>query len=82
MAGVRLGANLWSQATDWKGFLDAAVRADQLGYDHVWTWVYVQFVVLARSGSGIFFGLDLSQRWKILGRIDFVGFAHVVAWLV
>src|SRR5262249_16943208 len=35
---VRLGINLWSQATDWPGFLGAATRADALGYDHVWTW--------------------------------------------
>jgi alkanesulfonate monooxygenase SsuD/methylene tetrahydromethanopterin reductase-like flavin-dependent oxidoreductase (luciferase family) len=38
MGGIRLGANLWSQATDWQGFLNAATRADTLGYDHVWTW--------------------------------------------
>jgi alkanesulfonate monooxygenase SsuD/methylene tetrahydromethanopterin reductase-like flavin-dependent oxidoreductase (luciferase family) len=33
-----LGANLWSQASTWQQFLNAAVRADELGYDHVWTW--------------------------------------------
>ena len=38
MPGTRLGINLWSQASDWPGFLEAAVRADQLGYDHLWTW--------------------------------------------
>jgi alkanesulfonate monooxygenase SsuD/methylene tetrahydromethanopterin reductase-like flavin-dependent oxidoreductase (luciferase family) len=35
---VRLGINLWSQASDWPAFLDAAQRADRLGYDHLWTW--------------------------------------------
>lgn len=35
---VRLGINLWSQASDWPGFLRAAERADGLGYDHLWTW--------------------------------------------
>jgi alkanesulfonate monooxygenase SsuD/methylene tetrahydromethanopterin reductase-like flavin-dependent oxidoreductase (luciferase family) len=38
MSHLRLGVNLWSQASDWKGFLGAAQRADALGYDHVWTW--------------------------------------------
>ena len=38
MDGVRLGINLWSQASDWPSFLEAAQRADRLGYDHLWTW--------------------------------------------
>jgi alkanesulfonate monooxygenase SsuD/methylene tetrahydromethanopterin reductase-like flavin-dependent oxidoreductase (luciferase family) len=38
MAGVKFGAILWSQATDWDGFLSAAQRADQLGYHSIWTW--------------------------------------------
>ncbi len=41
MDDVRLGLNLWSQASDWPGFLEAARRADRLGYDHVWTWDHV-----------------------------------------
>ena len=41
MSDVRLGINLWSQASDWPGLLDAARRADELGYDHVWTWDHV-----------------------------------------
>ena len=35
---MKLGAVLWSQATDWAGFLAAAQRADELGYDSIWTW--------------------------------------------
>jgi alkanesulfonate monooxygenase SsuD/methylene tetrahydromethanopterin reductase-like flavin-dependent oxidoreductase (luciferase family) len=35
---LKLGAVLWSQATDWAGFLSAAQRADELGYDSIWTW--------------------------------------------
>ncbi len=38
MSEVRLGINLWSQASDWPAFLEAARRADRLGYDHLWTW--------------------------------------------
>jgi alkanesulfonate monooxygenase SsuD/methylene tetrahydromethanopterin reductase-like flavin-dependent oxidoreductase (luciferase family) len=35
---ISLGVCLWSQASDWPAFLDAAKRADELGFDHVWTW--------------------------------------------
>jgi alkanesulfonate monooxygenase SsuD/methylene tetrahydromethanopterin reductase-like flavin-dependent oxidoreductase (luciferase family) len=38
MAELKFGAVLWSQATDWAGFLAAAQRADDLGYDTIWTW--------------------------------------------
>src|SRR5260221_4905176 len=41
MSDVRLGINLWSQASDWPAFLDAAQTADRLGYDHLWTWDHV-----------------------------------------
>ncbi|HEX5466315.1 MAG TPA: LLM class flavin-dependent oxidoreductase [Candidatus Limnocylindrales bacterium] len=36
--GLKLGILLWSQATDWAAFADAARRVDELGYDHLWTW--------------------------------------------
>ncbi len=35
---LRLGINLWSQASDWPSFLAAGKRAEELGYDHLWTW--------------------------------------------
>src|SRR4051794_14908756 len=35
---LRLGVALWSQASDWPAFLAAARRAEELGYDHLWTW--------------------------------------------
>jgi alkanesulfonate monooxygenase SsuD/methylene tetrahydromethanopterin reductase-like flavin-dependent oxidoreductase (luciferase family) len=38
MTPFKVGAVLWSQASDWAGFLDAAQRADELGYDSIWTW--------------------------------------------
>jgi alkanesulfonate monooxygenase SsuD/methylene tetrahydromethanopterin reductase-like flavin-dependent oxidoreductase (luciferase family) len=38
MAEVKLGLNLWSQATDWPRFLQTTRRAEELGYDHIWTW--------------------------------------------
>jgi alkanesulfonate monooxygenase SsuD/methylene tetrahydromethanopterin reductase-like flavin-dependent oxidoreductase (luciferase family) len=41
MADLKLGVALWSQASDWPGFFSAAIRADELGYDHIWTWDHV-----------------------------------------
>ena len=35
---VRFGAQLWSQATSWAGFRDAALAAEAGGWDSVWTW--------------------------------------------
>jgi alkanesulfonate monooxygenase SsuD/methylene tetrahydromethanopterin reductase-like flavin-dependent oxidoreductase (luciferase family) len=35
---IRLGVNLWSQGSEWAGFLSAGQAADRLGYDHLWTW--------------------------------------------
>lgn len=38
MSDLKLGVLLWNQATDWPSYLDAARRADELGYEHVWAW--------------------------------------------
>jgi alkanesulfonate monooxygenase SsuD/methylene tetrahydromethanopterin reductase-like flavin-dependent oxidoreductase (luciferase family) len=38
VTSIGLGVCLWSQASDWTSFVEAARRADALGYDHVWTW--------------------------------------------
>jgi alkanesulfonate monooxygenase SsuD/methylene tetrahydromethanopterin reductase-like flavin-dependent oxidoreductase (luciferase family) len=35
---ISLGVCLWSQSSDWPSFLEAATRADELGFDHIWTW--------------------------------------------
>jgi alkanesulfonate monooxygenase SsuD/methylene tetrahydromethanopterin reductase-like flavin-dependent oxidoreductase (luciferase family) len=41
MGELKFGINLWSQASDWPAFLQAGKRADELGYDHLWTWDHV-----------------------------------------
>jgi alkanesulfonate monooxygenase SsuD/methylene tetrahydromethanopterin reductase-like flavin-dependent oxidoreductase (luciferase family) len=41
MHPVKLGINLWSQAGDWPSFLAAGRRAEELGYDHLWTWDHI-----------------------------------------
>ena len=44
-APVRLGALAWNQYTTWEALRQAAVRADALGYDDVWTWDHVYPIV-------------------------------------
>jgi F420-dependent oxidoreductase-like protein len=38
---IRFGAQLWSQASDWPAFRDAALAAEAAGWDSVWTWDHV-----------------------------------------
>jgi F420-dependent oxidoreductase-like protein len=35
---MKFGAQLWSQQTTWPQFRDAALRAEEVGWDSVWTW--------------------------------------------
>jgi F420-dependent oxidoreductase-like protein len=35
---MRFGLQLWPQATDWPTLRDAAVAADETGFDSVWVW--------------------------------------------
>ncbi len=39
--GISLGAQLWSQHTNWPSIRDATIRVDDLGWDSVWTWDHV-----------------------------------------
>jgi len=41
---VRFGAQLWSQAGDWPGFLGAALAAEEAGWDAVWTWDHLHAI--------------------------------------
>jgi len=38
---TRFGLQLWSQQTDWPSFRDAALAAEETGWDSVWTWDHV-----------------------------------------
>jgi alkanesulfonate monooxygenase SsuD/methylene tetrahydromethanopterin reductase-like flavin-dependent oxidoreductase (luciferase family) len=35
---MRFGLQLWSQSTDWPSFRDAAIAAEDHGWDSIWTW--------------------------------------------
>jgi alkanesulfonate monooxygenase SsuD/methylene tetrahydromethanopterin reductase-like flavin-dependent oxidoreductase (luciferase family) len=38
---TRFGLQLWSQQTDWPGFRDAALAAEEAEWDSIWTWDHV-----------------------------------------
>src|SRR3954467_1675218 len=42
---VNLGVLLWPQYTEWQPLLDAAARADELGFDSLWTWDHLYPIV-------------------------------------
>jgi len=42
---VRIGALCWNQYTDWPALLEAGRRADELGYDTLWTWDHLYPIV-------------------------------------
>jgi len=52
-APLKLGANLWNQYTDWPTFLDAMLRAEDLGFDSLWTWDHVYPIVGSWEGPAL-----------------------------
>jgi alkanesulfonate monooxygenase SsuD/methylene tetrahydromethanopterin reductase-like flavin-dependent oxidoreductase (luciferase family) len=39
--GIQLGLQLWNQVYDWPDARRAALRAEELGYDHLWSWEHL-----------------------------------------
>src|SRR5919205_2659580 len=62
MSDVRLGILLWSQATDWKSFEENARKADELGYEHVWTWDHL-YAIFGDPYQPIFEGWTTLAAW-------------------
>jgi alkanesulfonate monooxygenase SsuD/methylene tetrahydromethanopterin reductase-like flavin-dependent oxidoreductase (luciferase family) len=49
-APLKLGINNWNQYTDWPSFLRAQQRADELGFDSIWTWDHLYPIVGSHEG--------------------------------
>jgi F420-dependent oxidoreductase-like protein len=47
---VKSGLLVWNQYTDWPAMRDAGVRADQLGFDSLWTWDHLYPIVGSPKG--------------------------------
>ena len=52
-APLKLGANLWNQYTDWPAFLDGMLRAEDLGFDSLFTWDHVYPIVGTWEGPAL-----------------------------
>ncbi len=48
--GVRFGALAWNQYAAWDDLRQAAIRADRLGYDDIWTWDHLYPIVGSHEG--------------------------------
>lgn len=50
MTEVKIGALCWNQYTDWPSLLRAGIRADELGFDTLWTWDHLYPIVGSPDG--------------------------------
>ena len=50
MAPITLGALPWPQYTDWQALRAAGIRAEELGYDSLWTWDHLYPIVGSHHG--------------------------------
>ncbi|HET7521330.1 MAG TPA: LLM class flavin-dependent oxidoreductase [Candidatus Limnocylindria bacterium] len=48
--GVKLGLLLWNQYTTWPQLRAAGIRADELGYDEIFTWDHLYPIVGSHEG--------------------------------
>lgn len=64
MTNVKIGINLWSQATSWPDFLAAAKRVDDLGYDSLWTWDHIH-AIIGDPQQAIFEGYSTLAAWAM-----------------
>jgi alkanesulfonate monooxygenase SsuD/methylene tetrahydromethanopterin reductase-like flavin-dependent oxidoreductase (luciferase family) len=43
--GIKVGVLLWPQTSSWPAIRDAAIRADRVGLDSLWTWDHLMAIV-------------------------------------
>lgn len=61
--GIKLGLQLWNQVFDWPSAAAAARRADDLGYDHLWSWEHV-LAVMGDPNQDTFDAYTLLAAWS------------------
>jgi alkanesulfonate monooxygenase SsuD/methylene tetrahydromethanopterin reductase-like flavin-dependent oxidoreductase (luciferase family) len=45
LSEIRIGALCWNQYTEWPALLQAGIRAEELGFDTLWTWDHLYPIV-------------------------------------
>ncbi len=71
-APIRFGALCWNQYSDWDSLRDAGVRADDVGFDSLWTWDHVYPIVGSHLGP-MFEGWLTIAAWAALTKRATVG---------
>ncbi len=59
---LKIGALCWNQYTDWPALLEAGRRADQLGFDSLWTWDHL-YPIQGNWRGPIFEGYMTHAAW-------------------
>jgi alkanesulfonate monooxygenase SsuD/methylene tetrahydromethanopterin reductase-like flavin-dependent oxidoreductase (luciferase family) len=62
MTDLRLGVLCWNQHTDWPSLRDAGIRADELGFDTLWTWDHL-YPIIGDSHGPILEGWLTITAW-------------------
>ncbi len=62
MSDLRLGALCWNQYTDWPSLLAAGIRAEELGYESLWTWDHL-YPIVGSSDGPIYEGWLTLAAW-------------------
>jgi alkanesulfonate monooxygenase SsuD/methylene tetrahydromethanopterin reductase-like flavin-dependent oxidoreductase (luciferase family) len=59
---IQLGALAWPQYTDWASLRNAGARAEELGYDSLWTWDHL-YPIVGSSHGPMFEGYLTLAGW-------------------
>ncbi len=62
-APIKTGVLVWNQYTDWPAMRGAAITADRLGYDSLWTWDHLYPIVGSADGP-ILEGYMMLAGWS------------------
>jgi alkanesulfonate monooxygenase SsuD/methylene tetrahydromethanopterin reductase-like flavin-dependent oxidoreductase (luciferase family) len=62
MTDLKIGLALWSQAATWQEMATTARRADQLGYDSLWTWDHL-LAIMGDPDQPILEGYTVLAGW-------------------
>jgi alkanesulfonate monooxygenase SsuD/methylene tetrahydromethanopterin reductase-like flavin-dependent oxidoreductase (luciferase family) len=72
MTKVKIGALCWNQYGEWRDLFCAGVRADELGYDSLWTWDHL-YPIIGDSHGPIYEGWLTITAWAQATRHVTVG---------
>jgi alkanesulfonate monooxygenase SsuD/methylene tetrahydromethanopterin reductase-like flavin-dependent oxidoreductase (luciferase family) len=61
-APIKLGALPWPQYTDWASLREAGIRAEESGYDSLWTWDHL-YPIVGSSDGPMFEGYLTLAGW-------------------